>query len=89
MHCGWGKGGDTRKRNTDNRKPEVRIAATLVLVRDGLVLEWCSGTERSIKMHGATVKKNCRSGTYSFKEMNIILAVMNFVFFFYDAVYCM
>jgi hypothetical protein len=44
MHCGWGKGRDTRKRNTDNRKPEVRTAAILVLVRDGLEHEWCSGT---------------------------------------------
>jgi hypothetical protein len=26
-----GKGGDTAKRNTENRKPEVRTAATLVL----------------------------------------------------------
>jgi len=38
------------------------------------------GKKRTIKMHGATVKKNCRFGIYSFKEMNIILVVMNFFF---------
>jgi len=50
MHCGWvyrGKGGDTRKRNTDNRKPEVRTAATLVLVREGLEHEWWNETAQT------------------------------------------
>jgi hypothetical protein len=42
LHCGSGKGGDTRKRNTDNRKPEVPTAATLVLVRDGSEHEFCT-----------------------------------------------
>jgi len=44
MHCGWGKGGNTRKRNTDNQKPEVGTAATLVLVREVLEHELRSGT---------------------------------------------
>jgi len=36
------------KRDTDNRKPEVRTAAILVLVREGLELEYCSGTGQFI-----------------------------------------
>jgi len=32
----------------DNRKPEVRTAATLVLVREGLEHEWCSGALNKI-----------------------------------------
>jgi hypothetical protein len=49
-----GKGGDMgkrNKRNTENRKPEVRIAVALVLVSEGLELNdavhrsyRCSGT---------------------------------------------
>jgi len=36
------------KQNTDNQKPEVRTAATLVLVREGLELEYCSGNNIQI-----------------------------------------
>ena len=38
-----------------NRKPEVRTAVTLVLVREGLELEYCSGTS-STDLHSSS---NC------------------------------
>jgi len=48
-----------RHEKTDNRKPEVRTAATLVLVREGLELEYCSGTGGNFRLSHAASRHIC------------------------------